>query len=211
VSSPDRCAAIVPIRSWTTGKSRLRLDDPERESLARAFALDVVEVLLESPDIDLVVVVTSDPDVRAEVDRCAVVGDRGRGLNDAVAQGCAHAIAEGCTRVVVVPSDLPSLTVEALAEVLSRSAGTTHAYCLDAEGDGTTIVVSSDPGSLVTSYGIGSAAAHRSSGLEPLTAPPGARQDVDTLSHLVEAEALGVGRHTAAVIAEISARLTRRP
>jgi 2-phospho-L-lactate guanylyltransferase len=211
VPLPDRRAAIVPIRSWATGKSRLRLDDERRQQLGRAFALDVVDVLLASPDIDLVVVVTSDPDVAADVPGCTVVADRGLGLNDAVAQGCAHAMAEGCTQVVVVPSDLPCLTAEALSDVLSLSARHSHAYCPDAEGDGTTIVVSSDPGSLVTSYGVGSAVAHRSSGLEPLAAPPEARQDVDTLSHLVEAETLGVGRHTAAVIAEVSARLSRRP
>lgn len=209
-SSPDRCAAIVPIRSWVTGKSRLDLDESERELMGRAFALDVVDVLLASPGVDLVTVVTSDSDVCAALDRCIVVGDRGRGLDDAVAQGCAHAIAAGCTRVVVVPSDLPALTVEALADVLRMSVGSTHTFCPDAEGDGTTIVVSSDPATLVTSYGIGSAAAHRSTGLGPLlAAPPAARRDVDTLVHLREAEALGVGPHTFAAIAQVSARLTQ--
>jgi 2-phospho-L-lactate guanylyltransferase len=209
--SPDRCAAVVPIRSWASGKSRLGLDDLERESVARAFALDVLDVLFASPSIDLIVVVTADPDVRTDLDRCTVVSDRGRGLNDAVAQGCAHAIAEGCTRVAVVPSDLPSLTVQALESVLSLAAGHTHAFCPDAEGDGTTIVVSGDPLSLVTSYGIGSAAAHRSAGVEPLAAPAEARRDVDTVVHLREAEGLGVGPRTAAALARISARLTRRP
>lgn len=209
--SPDRRAAIVPIRSWATGKSRLGLDDVERASVGRAFALDVVDVLLNSPDIDLVVVVTSDADVAADVPGCTVVGDRGLGLNDAVAQGSAHVVAQGCTQVVAVPSDLPCLTVDVLADVLSMSAGHPHAYCLDAEGDGTTIVISSDPGSLVTSYGIGSAAAHRLAGFEPLlAAPPEARRDVDTLIHLREAEILGVGPRTFVAMAELSARLSRR-
>lgn len=179
--------------------------------MARAFALDVVDVLLESPNIDLVVVVTSDPGVSAEMDRCTVVGDRGRGLNDAVAQGRDHAVEQGCTDVLVVPSDLPCLTVEALDEVLKLSAAHTHAFCADAEGDGTTIVVSSDPRAQVTSYGPASAAAHRSAGLEPLpTAPPAARRDVDTMGHLCEAEALGVGPRTATVLAEVSAQSSRR-
>lgn len=210
--SPERCAAVVPIRSWTAGKSRLGLDDVQRASLARAFALDVIDVLRESPEIDLVVVVTSDDDVRADVDEVEVVPDRGRGLNDAVAQGCAHVVARGGLRVVVVPSDLPCLTVPALAEVLSLSEGQTHAYCPDAEGAGSSLVVSSDPASLRTSYGPGSAAAHRAAGLVPLVeAPPEARRDVDTLAQLREAESLGVGRRTAHAIAELNAQASHRP
>jgi 2-phospho-L-lactate guanylyltransferase len=112
---------------------------------------------------------------------------------------------------MVVPSDLPCLTVDALAQVMQMSEGHTHAYCPDAEGDGTSIVVSSDPSTLVTSYGPGSAAAHRAAGLVPLIeAPPEARRDVDTVAHLREAESLGVGRRTAAATAEISARSSHR-
>ncbi len=210
--SPERFAAVVPIRSWTAGKSRLGLDDVERASLARAFALDVIDVLKESPAIDLVVVVTSDDDVRADVGDVEAIPDEGRGLNDAVAQGCAHLLEGGRTRVVVVPSDLPCLTVPVLAEVVRMSDGPIHAFCPDAEGDGTSLVVSRDASSLVTSYGPGSAAAHRADGLVPLPeAPLAARRDVDTVAHLREAESLGVGRRTAAVIAELSARLSRRP
>ena len=210
--SPERFAAVVPIRSWTAGKSRLGLDEAERASLARAFALDVIDVLKQSPVIDLVVVVTSDADVRADLEDVEVVPDRGRGLNDAVAQGCAHVLARGGSQVVVVPSDLPCLTVPALAEVLTQSGRHRQAYCPDAEGDGTSLVVTSDPAALRTSYGPGSAAAHRAAGLVPLLdAPPDARRDVDTLAHLREAESRGVGRRTAAAIAQISGRVSPRP
>jgi 2-phospho-L-lactate/phosphoenolpyruvate guanylyltransferase len=210
--SPERFAAIVPIRSWTAGKSRLGLDDVERASLARAFALDVIDVLTESPAIALVVVVTSDDDVRADLGDVEVIPDDGRGLNAAVAQGCAHVLESGRSHVVVVPSDLPCLTVPALAEVLKMSEGHPQAFCPDAEGDGTSLVVSREASSLVTSYGPGSAAAHRAAGLVPLLdAPPAVRRDVDTVAHLREAESLGVGRRTAAVIAQVSARLSHRP
>jgi 2-phospho-L-lactate guanylyltransferase len=87
-----------------------------------------------------------------------------------------------------------------------------HAFCPDAEGDGTSLVVCRDASSLVTSYGPGSAAAHRAAGLVPLfEAPRAVRRDVDTVAHLREAESLGVGGRTAAVIAEVSARLSHRP
>jgi 2-phospho-L-lactate guanylyltransferase len=210
--SPERFAAIVPIRSWTEGKSRLDLDDVERALLARAFALDVIDVLKQSPVIDLVVVVTSDGDVRADVKDVEVIPDDRRGLNDAVSRGCSHILARGRSRAVVVPSDLPCLTVAALAEVLSMAESHTQAYCPDAEGDGTSLVVSEDPASLVTTYGPGSAAAHQAAGLVPLVeSPPEARRDVDTLGHLQEAESMGVGRRTAAAIAEVSARPSHRP
>jgi 2-phospho-L-lactate guanylyltransferase len=210
--SPERFAAIVPIRSWATGKSRLGLDDAERASLGRAFALDVVDVLHASPGIALVVVVTADDDVRAAVEGVDVVPDRGRSLDDAVSQGCAHVLAGGGSRAVVVPSDLPCLTVPALADVVTLSGGHAHAYCPDAEGDGTSVIVSRDPAGLVTSYGPGSAAAHVAAGLVPLVeAPAEARRDVDTLAHLCEAESLGVGPRTAAAIAALSARASPRP
>ena len=210
--SPELFAAIVPIRSWATGKSRLGLDDVERASLGQAFALDVIDVLHQSPDVVLVVVVTADDDVRAAVDGVELVPDRGQTLDDAVSQGCAHVLAGGVSRVVVVPSDLPCLTVDALAEVVRMSDGHEHAYCPDTEGDGTGIIVSRDAVGLVTSYGPGSAAAHRAAGLIPLVAAPvEARRDVDTVAHLREAESLGVGRRTAAAIAELSESASRRP
>ncbi len=209
--SPERFAAIVPIRSWTTGKSRLGLDDGQRASLARAFALDVVDVLQASPSIDLVVVVTSDDDVRRTVAGCEVVDDPGPGLNDAVAQGRDHAVARGHSQVVVVPSDLPCLTSRALADVLTMSSGHPQAFCPDAEGDGTSLVVSRDPSALVTAYGPGSAAAHEGAGLVRLSAAPlEARRDVDTPSHLRDAEALGVGSHTSAALAAITAPASPR-
>ena len=55
--SPERFAAIVPIRSWTTGNRVSAWMTASAQSLARAFALDVVEVLQESPDIARVLVV----------------------------------------------------------------------------------------------------------------------------------------------------------
>ena len=205
--SPDQFAAIVPIRSWTTGKSRLDLDDTVRESLGRAFALDVVAVLQDSPRIGLVVVVSSDAEVLTTFTSCDAEDDRGRGLNDAVAQGCAHALARGWSRIVVVPSDLPCVTVPALDETLAMSEGHTHTYCPDAGGEGTSLVISNDPANLVTSYGPGSSSAHRSAGLVPLLgAPLEVRCDVDTLEHLREAQGFGTGLHTAAVLAELSPR-----
>jgi len=209
--SPEPFAAIVPIRSWATGKSRLDVDDEARESLGRAFALDVVTVLQDSPRIDLVVIVTSDADVRTTFASCDVVDDRGRGLDDAVSQGCAHLLERRRSRALVVPSDLPSISVPALDEVLDLAEGFTHTFCPDAEGDGTSLVISHDPASLVTSYGHGSAAAHRAAGLVPLLgAPLEVRRDVDTLQHLQEAQGLGTGRHTAEVLAELSARSAPR-
>jgi len=95
---------------------------------------------------------------------------------------------------------------------VTLSQGHTHAYCPDAEGEGTSIVVSRDPAGLVTSYGPDSAAAHRAAGLTPLVeAPAEARRDVDTVAHLREAESLGVGRRTAAAIAAITTPLSQRP
>jgi 2-phospho-L-lactate guanylyltransferase len=207
--SPERVAAVVPIRSWTTGKSRLDLSDADREAVSRAFALDVVDVLLST--VDLVLVVSSDEDVRASLDGCTFLDDPGTGLNDAVAAGCKQVVADGADRVVVAPSDLPCLTAGTLTEVLRLAEEPVHAFCADADGDGTTLVVSREPLELVTSYGASSAAAHRAAGLVPLPAPAAARRDVDTVTHLREAEALGVRPRTVAVLDVLSGSRTATP
>jgi 2-phospho-L-lactate guanylyltransferase len=194
---------VVPIRSWTTGKSRLDLSDTDREAVSRAFALDVVDMLLTS--VDTVLVDSSDEDVRASLEGCVFLDDPGTGLNGAVAAGCKQVVADGADSIVVAPSDLPCLTADALTEVLRLAEEHVHAFCTDADGDGTTLVVSREPLELETSYGPGSASAHRAAGLVPLPAPASARRDVDTVTHLREAEALGVGPRTAAVLNVLSA------
>jgi 2-phospho-L-lactate guanylyltransferase len=98
--------AVIPIRAFALGKARLAasLDGGERAALGRQWAEQVVHAAAPMP----VVVVSSDPDVRAWADDLAldVLDDPGS-LDGAAAAGRDLLRARGCTRVVVAHADLP--------------------------------------------------------------------------------------------------------
>jgi 2-phospho-L-lactate guanylyltransferase len=98
--------AVIPIRAFALGKARLAasLDGAERAALGRRWAEQVVHAAAPLP----VVVVSSDPDVRAWAADLAldVLDDPGT-LDGAAAAGRDHLRARGCTRVVVAHADLP--------------------------------------------------------------------------------------------------------
>lgn len=101
-----RSGTVIPIRAFALGKARLAasLDRAERAALGRRWAEQVVHAAAPMP----VVVVSSDPDVRAWANRLAleVLDDPGS-LDDAAAAGLHHLRAHGCRRVVVAHADLP--------------------------------------------------------------------------------------------------------
>jgi 2-phospho-L-lactate guanylyltransferase len=105
-SRAGTAGAVIPIRAFALGKARLAasLDGPERAELARRWAEQVATAAAPMP----VVVVSSDPDVRAWAAalRLDVLDDPGT-LDTAVAAGRDHLRARGCSRVVVAHADLP--------------------------------------------------------------------------------------------------------
>jgi 2-phospho-L-lactate guanylyltransferase len=99
-------------------------------------------------------------------------------------------------------ADLPALRAAELSAALAE-AGDRRAFVADAEGTGTTLLLSSPGGELAPRFGAGSARAHAESGANPVTAPvPTLRRDVDTPRDLAAAERLGLGRWTTAVLGE---------
>jgi 2-phospho-L-lactate guanylyltransferase len=98
--------AVIPIRAFALGKARLAasLDGAERAARARRWAEQVVHAADPMP----VVVVSSDPDVRAWAAELGVDGlDDPGTLDTAAAAGRDHLRARGCTRVVIAHADLP--------------------------------------------------------------------------------------------------------
>jgi 2-phospho-L-lactate guanylyltransferase len=100
------CGVVIPIRAFALGKARLAgsLDEIERASLARRWAEQVVGAAGPMP----VVVVSSDPEVRAWADD--------RGLDLLADPGSLDAAAtvgrdawrdRGCARAIIAHADLP--------------------------------------------------------------------------------------------------------
>lgn len=170
--------ALVPFRP---GKSRLT--HPLRSELAQAFCDDVVAALHGC----------------AQIGRVIVVDDHGSGLNGDIA----HAAQGIDGPVLVVLADQPALTSDAINDVIQQAATlATQSMVADAHGIGTTMLFAPSADVLTPLFGQRSRAAHREHGVTELNAGPRARRDVDDDVDLWDAVRLGVGPHTAAVLAQ---------
>jgi 2-phospho-L-lactate guanylyltransferase len=202
---------VLPVKRLAAGKSRLRgaLPGLPHERLALALALDTATAAAACPEVAELVAVTDDPSAaRALAGLGArVVPDGDGGLNAAFVHGAALVVGRP---VAALAGDLPALRADDLAGAL-RAAGDSgpgaRRFAADADGTGTVLLTAPAGGSLDPHFGPGSAAAHAASGALPIGgAWPGLRRDVDTAADLAEAAALGLGPHTAALVARAADR-----
>jgi 2-phospho-L-lactate guanylyltransferase len=121
-TSIDPIHAVVPLRSVAGGKARLgeALDAEEREVLILGMLERTLEVLGSWTPCTRTHVVTQDLRVARRVTSLTVgailqVTD---GLNEGIALGVTEALREGARAVLVLPADLPMLSVEALDRLL---------------------------------------------------------------------------------------------
>ena len=120
--------AVVPIKQFAAAKSRLApvLAAGERAELARLMAEDVLDVLMACRDIFAgVAVVTSDREAAAMAHRHGariVLAAADNGINAAIAAAL-EAIDPGANDgLMVVPSDIPQVTRDALAQAAAAIA-----------------------------------------------------------------------------------------
>lgn len=196
--------AILPVKPWSLAKSRLRLGDDDRRRMARAFSLDVLDVLLSSESVAKVIVVSAEVELGAIARRAGatVLVDRpllspGM-LNRAVDAGRRYAyVGRDQKPIVVVPGDLPAMTVSVLDHALQRLGSHDRAYVPDSLGTGTTLLAAARPSLLVPSYGPWSARSHSTGGYATvIDVDPRCRRDVDTATDLAAARHLGAGPRT---------------
>jgi 2-phospho-L-lactate/phosphoenolpyruvate guanylyltransferase len=205
---PVQWGLVVPVKPLVRAKTRLSpYDAATRADLALAFAADVVAAGLSCDLVARVLVVTDDPRAAEVLGRLgAQVGadDPDAGLNPALAHGAellrSHDDSLG---VAAVSADLPALRGLHLAAVLGQVAVGERGFVADTAGSGTTVLAAGPGASLLPDYGPGSAERHRLSGARPLAAEAGLRRDVDTPADLAAAVRLGLGPHTAAVVARL--------
>ncbi|NYE34961.1 2-phospho-L-lactate guanylyltransferase [Nocardioides cavernae] len=209
-SAPDaavrpRCVVVVPVKPPAFGKSRLHgLGDDERRELAQAFALDTVQAATATPGVDVVLVVTDDFRLAAQVRAlgCEVMPDGTTDdLNGTLVQAAAEVVRRWPGAVpVALCADLPGLRPVELAgvvaEVMDRVGVGRAVFVRDHLGVGTTLYAARaehfEPG-----FGPGSAARHEAAGaVEVGTGARSVRTDVDDLAGLDAALLAGVGPHT---------------
>lgn len=205
---PQTFVAIVPIKPPAIGKSRLaQVSDEVRRALATAFALDTVSACLSASSVGAVLVVTDDAAVAAQCTAlgCSAIPDGVTGeLNASLRQAAAEAQRRWPgLRPAAVCADLPALTAADLDTALALAPTERPGFVADADGVGTSLYTAPydqfDP-----RFGSASRAAHRDSGADEIEAAlPHLRRDVDTLAALFEAELLGLGPHTRAVLPDL--------
>ncbi|SDS67788.1 2-phospho-L-lactate guanylyltransferase [Paraoerskovia marina] len=209
-TTPDDSAwwLVVPVKRLEHAKSRLHpaLAGDLRRELARAFALDTLTAVLATPEVERVVLVSSEPTV---VDRLAgdsrvrVVPDPGAGLRAAIGAGLG--VIDRPVHRGVLLGDLPGLRAGDLSVGLRQAGSVRRAFVPDAEGTGTTLLAAVVGEELAPRFGSGSARAHERVGHVSLDdAPRRLRRDVDAPGDLEEVVRLGVGTHTAHVLAGLA-------
>jgi 2-phospho-L-lactate guanylyltransferase len=112
----------VPLRSVAGGKARLgeALDAEEREALILGMLRRTLDVLGAWTPCTRTHVVTQDLRVAREIAGPAVraILQPDDGLNEGISMGIAAARGEGARAALVLPADLPMLSVEALDRLL---------------------------------------------------------------------------------------------
>ena len=121
---------MLPMRTVSGGKARLgeALDAEEREELVLGLLLSTLAVIADWPRCGRIHLVSPDPVLGAATTLAGadVVIHRqpGEGLNEGIVMGIAAAMVDGACSVLVLPGDLPYLSVAALDElVLAADAG----------------------------------------------------------------------------------------
>lgn len=195
--------AVVPVKPPAVGKSRLGPAGERRRELAAAFALDTITACVATASVAETLVVTDDAAFARELAAtgCAMLPD---GTTDDLNASLRMAAAEAhrrwpSLRPVAICADLPALRPEDLEAALRAASDHPAAFVADAAGEGTTLYTAGVE-AFAPRFGPGSRSAHLADGAVEVPGDlPSLRQDVDDITDLHRATALGLGRHTAAV------------
>lgn len=159
-----RARAIVPQKPLVLAKGRLAaaLGARSRAALSLALLQHICATLRASPDVEDVVVMTPDHDVRARAAAWGVraILDPAPGLNPALA-GALVPMTGWSHGILIVAGDLPFLEVADVVALLGASTRRALAIAPSRDGTGTN-ALALPPGVLISpAFGRGSFATHR--------------------------------------------------
>lgn len=165
---------VLPMRTVSGGKARLgeALDAEEREELVLGMLLHTLDVLREWPACERIHVVSRDPALPATTSgsgtRITVHRQVDEGLNEGIRLGVSAARVEQATSLLVLPGDLPLLSVAALDELLTAAdagvvaagGGPLVAIVPSDAGGGTNALLLRPPDAIAPAFGTDSFEAH---------------------------------------------------
>jgi 2-phospho-L-lactate/phosphoenolpyruvate guanylyltransferase len=199
---------VVVARVGDGAKSRLGqvLDPAQRQALARAMLADVLAVCTSVDALDGVLAVLDTPEARTLACSLGVraIHDPGGDMNAAAGAGLAAAQACGAQTAIVLPGDIPLLTVSDLEALVAAAADAPYTVVIGASRDGlgTNALLLRPPDVIRPSFGPPSVERHVRLGDQAHAATHvlphlGLAHDVDTPRDLSALADLSVGAHTA--------------
>lgn len=146
--------ALIPVRSFSTGKSRLTPAEPwtlgglgvGRRDVARALFQHVHAVVTACPVVDGVLVATDDEEEVGAIAREILLDDGRQPLSAIVDRGLEALVALGAQAAVVVMADLPLLTGPDLARMVAALDDADVALAPDRDHLGTNALALRLPG-----------------------------------------------------------------
>ncbi len=182
---------VIPMKDPDVAKSRLAavLPDAVRARLAMALFRRMLDFLAEAqPGVD-VLVVSESAVIEAEVGGL-FLRQKSEGLNGAVSEAAAWAVARGYGAICVLPADLADPAADDLARLLALGRGVSIAPAHDG---GTNALLVSPPDAITFHYGAGSCLAHQraAEGMACTIIPlESFRYDIDTSADLERIESV---------------------
>lgn len=158
--------AIVPVKPLRRAKSRLSdvLSRDEREELSKRLLIQTLEVLDQVTGIDKTLVVSRDSQALslARGFGARTVTERGRPrLNTALVRATLVASGYGVAGVLVLPSDLPLISKEAVEKLIFLAGNPPVAVIApDRRGSGTNALLVSPPDLIEYEFGVDSFERH---------------------------------------------------
>lgn len=157
--------AILPMKQFDRAKSRLAetVAFGHRRAIAEAMFTDVLVAARRSTEIDAVIVVTSDRSAAriAGGYGASVIEDTASSHSEAAALGITRAVAQGATRVLLIPGDCPLLSPTEIDALLALPATRPSAMIIpDRHGTGTNALLLAPPDALTPSFGEDSCRRH---------------------------------------------------
>jgi 2-phospho-L-lactate guanylyltransferase len=198
-----RTHAVLPVKSFAQAKQRLgqELSSSVRRALAESMFSDVLTALRRTPELEGIVVVTSDVTAQrvAAADGVDILEDLDeQGQSPAAERGARHVVALGGQRVLLVPGDCPALDPAELSALLTRAhVGRPGAVVIpDRHGTGTNGLLLCPPDALLPAFGPGSRERHEERA-----------RDAGISHAVVEVPSLAIDIDTAADLAALRERL----
>lgn len=158
--------AIIPVKPLRRGKSRLSsvLSLEARTALNHYLLSNTLETLAAVPEIEYSLVVSRDPEALtiAREYRARTVQEQGSPqLNIALTRATMVALSHSVQGVLIVPADLPLITVDDIREVVKRAVDPPVVVITpDRHHQGTNALLISPPGLIQYEYGPGSFQRH---------------------------------------------------